>query len=208
MYKYAGLVAAHAEKTALVRQALGMAANVGVNAAKGLFHMGPTAGAGFTGRVANVAAKYGPAAMAIGGSVSAMGGRPNGPSVFGMPVPGMQRQNVQQPQGPSQTGFKLGSVVEKIAKIHLVKSGMDASTAINLGSYGAFGLGTALHHSHPRLATGLEAAGLAGLAGTSAHDAYTSRQAGGSGAPGIKDLLGLALMGSALYDRNKTPHSP
>jgi hypothetical protein len=208
MYKYAGLVAAHATKVGFVYAGAKLVANAGVNAAKGLFHAGPTAGAGVTGRLANVAGKWGPAALAVGGSVSNMGGRPNGPRVFGMGMPGMPRQDAQMAKGPSQAGFKLGSVVEEIAKLHLVKSALDASSAINLGSYGAFGLGTALHHSHPRLATGLEAAGLAGLAGTSAHDAYKSHQGGGSPAPGLKDLLGLALMGSALYDRSKTPHSP
>lgn len=73
--------------------------------------------------------------------------------------------------------------------------------AIDAGSYGAF-LGSKFVNpeTHPRLHTALDAAGLLGLAGTTAHSLATNP---GDRKPSVKDLAGLALMGSALYDRTR-----
>ena len=79
---------------------------------------------------------------------------------------------------------------------------MAPSDMVDAASYAAF-LGSQFvdPHAHPELHAALDAAGLLGLAGTTAYGMAKSRD---EYRPGMKDLVGLGLMGSALYDRVKS----
>ncbi len=167
---------------AVARGAGGALARGTGNFAKGLVGAGPMSGARFGGRAANWAGK----ATGVVAPVASAMGAGEGASFLGM-----GGKNVQA----SLTGSPvLDHVAVKVAR-------MGASDLIDAASYGSF-LGAKLvdPHTHPRLHTALDAAGLLGLGATTAHSLITNPA---DRAPSIKDLAGLALMGSALYDRSK-----
>lgn len=104
-------------------------------------------------------------------------------------------------KGPSVMGFPMGktsAILENAA--NRVKQ-LSPTDIADIASYGAFmGAKVVDPVEHPVLHTVLDAAGLAGLAGTTA---YGMTRDPHERMPGAKDLMGLALMGSALYDRAK-----
>lgn len=82
--------------------------------------------------------------------------------------------------------------------------GVDPTRLTDALSYGAFLAAQAVpHEKMPKLHTALEVAGLGGLLGSTGYRAATG---GDAWKPALKDGVGLALMGSALYDRLKNPH--
>lgn len=92
------------------------------------------------------------------------------------------------------------ATLDRLAKLAAFDH-MSPSDAIDAAAYAAF-LGSKFVDpaKDPRLHAALDAAGLLGLAGTTA---YGMAKSPGEYKPGVKDLAGLALMGSALYDRTK-----
>lgn len=104
-------------------------------------------------------------------------------------------------KGPSVMGFGLGktsAVLENAA--NRIKQ-LSPSDIADMASYGAFiGAKIADPEKHPILHNVLDAGGLIGLAGTTAYGMTRDKS---ERMPGAKDLMGLALMGSALYDRAK-----
>lgn len=114
--------------------------------------------------------------------------------------------SVKPPEPPPappgvRPGMKVGSLEARLLRLVRTKLAFGVQDAINVGSYGAMIGATLLPHKHP-WHTYLEGAGLVGLGGT------TLASMVGDPAerkPGLKDLAGLALFGSALYDRYKHP---
>lgn len=147
---------------------------------KGLLGFGATRGAGMGGKAMNVAGKATGVVAPLAASVA--GGAGSGASVLGFPL------------------GKTGSVA--LDRAAAKAAGFDASDAVDLASYGSF-IGAKLTdpHKYPRLHAALDAAGLVGLAGTTAHGMLRDRA---EFKPGAKDLVGLALMGSALVDRARS----
>lgn len=145
---------------------------------KGLLGAGALSGAGRAGKALNLAGK---ATSVIAPVAGAMGAG--------------QGANVMGFGGAPKTG---SCVLDRVA----VKAAqLGASDLADIASYGTF-IGAKLvdPHAHPRLHTALDAAGLIGLGATTAHSLATNPA---DRAPSAKDLVGLALMGSALYDRAK-----
>lgn len=163
------------------------------NFGKGMLFMGPTSGAGAGAKAMNYAGK----ATAIGGPIA------------GSLMP-QQSAKPGMAAGPFEMVNKVGSVkqaaiasaLEKYAGIsRREKQAFGLSDAADIASYSAFIGAKLTPHDHP-LHAALDAAGLIGLGATTAHGMLTSPPERG---PGAKDLLGLALMGSALYDRTTAP---
>lgn len=78
---------------------------------------------------------------------------------------------------------------------------MSPSDIVDAAAYAAFaGSKFVDPHEHPVLHTALDAGALAALAGTTGYGMLAGKD---DYKPGVKDLLGLGLMGSALYDRAK-----
>ena len=102
----------------------------------------------------------------------------------------------------SYTGsFLLDKVAEKVASSGALGHLGPAELA-DIAAYSAFIGGKLVDpHKHPQLHAALDAAGLLGLGATTA---YGLAKGTDSGAPAVKDLLGLGLMGSALYDRYRS----
>ena len=96
-------------------------------------------------------------------------------------------------------GMKMGALEERLARVVFSKIAFGVGDAVNVGSYGAMIGASLLPHEHPWHSI-LEGAGLVGLGGTT-----IAAMAGDPAErkPGLKDLAGLALFGSALYDRYK-----
>lgn len=109
-------------------------------------------------------------------------------------------------KGPSVMGMKVGSAADSavLKRAALQLGALGPSELADIASYGAF-IGAKLVDpvKHPVLHNVLDAGGLLGLAGTTA---YGMTQNKGERVPGAKDLLGLGLMGSALYDRATSGH--
>lgn len=79
---------------------------------------------------------------------------------------------------------------------------MSPSDLVDAAAYAAFaGSKFVDPHEHPVLHTALDAGALAALAGTTGYGMLTGKD---DYKPGMKDLVGLGLMGSALYDRAKS----
>lgn len=97
-------------------------------------------------------------------------------------------------------GTKTGSLlVDRFAKHALHMSPADIADA---AAYAAFaGSKFVDPHEHPLLHTALDAGALATLAGTTGYGLLAGKD---DYKPAAKDLVGLALMGSALYDRAKS----
>lgn len=164
----------------LARVGMGALRGAG-NFGKGMFMLGPTAKAGLGGKAMNMAGK----AYGIGAPVvDAMRSGQSGPSVMGMGLGGT----------PKTGSHLVDHFAMKLARL-------GASDLADIASYSAFiGSKVVDPHKHPKLHTALDAAGLLGLGATTAHSLATNRA---DRAPAAKDLVGLALMGSALYDRTK-----
>jgi hypothetical protein len=161
----------------LARMGGGLARGVG-NFGKGLFGFGPLASAGRVGKAINFAGKATGVVAPVVGAMSAN----QGASILGF-------------GGTPKTGsLALDRVAIKVARLGV-------GDIVDIASYGSF-IGSKLvdPKKHPRLHTALDAAGLLGLGATTAHSLITNPADRG---PAAKDLLGLALMGSALYDRAK-----
>jgi len=109
-------------------------------------------------------------------------------------------------KGPSVMGFKVGSAADSaiLKRAALQLGALGPSELADIASYGAF-IGAKLVDpvKHPVLHNVLDAGGLLGLAGTTA---YGMTQNKAERMPGAKDILGLGLMGSALYDRATSGH--
>jgi len=148
----------------------------GLNFGKGMLMMGPTAKAGLAGKAMNVAGKaYGVAAPVMG----AMSTGQNGATFMGM-------------GGPKTGSLALDMIATKVARL-------SPGDLADIASYGSFIGAKLVPHDNP-WHKALDAAGLIGLGATTAHSLATNPADRG---PSGKDLLGLALMGSALYDRHK-----
>jgi len=148
------------------------------NFGKGLFGAGALASAGRGGKALNMAGKATGVIAPVAGAMAAG----QGASVMGI-------------GGQPKTGsLVLDAVGLKVANL-------GASDLADIASYGSF-IGAKLvdPHTHPKLHAALDAAGLLGLGATTAHSLATNPADRG---PSAKDLAGLALMGSALYDRAK-----
>ena len=95
----------------------------------------------------------------------------------------------------------LDQFAEKVASSGAL-SHIGPSELADIAAYSAFIGGKLVNpHDHPRLHAALDAAGLLGLGATTA---YGLSKGTDSGVPAAKDLLGLGLMGSALYDRYRS----
>jgi hypothetical protein len=161
----------------LARMGGGLARGAG-NFGKGLLGMGALSSAGKAGKAMNMAGKATGVIAPVAGAMSAG----QGASFMGF-------------GGAPKTGsLALDRVAVKVARL-------GASDLVDIASYGSF-IGAKLTdpHTHPRLHAALDAAGLLGLGATTAHSLATNPA---DRAPSAKDLVGLALMGSALYDRAK-----
>lgn len=146
---------------------------------KGLFFAKPMAGAGAAGKAMNFAGKATSAGAPIAASMAAGS---NGPSVMGF-----------------GGGSKVGSLLLERAAVKVASWG--AGDVVDAASYGSFiGAKFVDPVKYPTLHTALDAAGLLGLTATTAHGLATTPAERG---PATKDLIGLGLMGSALYDRAK-----
>jgi len=164
------------DKMAGVLGALGKGA---LNVGKGMFGMGPTAKAGLAGKALNYGAQaYTTAAPVMSAMSTGKGGA-----------------SVNMPWKSAAVSPVLRSTYAKLA--HL-----GASDLADVASYGSF-IGAKLvdPHKHPKLHAALDAAGLLGLGATTAHSMFTNPADRG---PSAKDLTGLALMGSALFDRMRS----
>lgn len=94
-------------------------------------------------------------------------------------------------------GMKVGSVEERLLRVVLTKIAFGVPEAIDTASYAAMIGSKFVPHESP-WHTYLEGAGLLGLGGTTLASMV---QNPAERKPGMKDLAGLALFGSALYDR-------
>jgi hypothetical protein len=158
-----------------------------LNMARGAIGLGAREGAGLAGKTMAGLGAAGMAAMPIG---MAMSSGQNGPqfSVLGQDVLGGGR-TVTGSEEPSPL---LVNAARKLAEL-------SAADLADVASYGAFMGGKLVDPvKHPILHNALDAAGLVGLGATTAHSMLSNRA---ERKPGLKDLVGLALMGSALYDR-------
>lgn len=102
------------------------------------------------------------------------------------------------------TGEKIGSITGSPLLDAFAKQAFHMSPAdlIDAGAYGAFAASKFVDpHEHPLLHTALDAGALAALAGTTGYGMLAGKD---DYKPGMKDLVGLGLMGSALYDRAKS----
>lgn len=149
-----------------------------LNFGKGLLFADHTAGAGVGGKIMNGAGK----ALAVGGPIASSMGVSNASAGPSASVAGME--------------FKMGSVDTRLYQ--LAKTALTVGDAIDIASYGAM-IGSKLAPKTSPWHTGLEAAGLLGLAGTTGHSMLKDPS---EHKPGVKDLIGLALFASALRDRH------
>lgn len=159
----------------LARMGGGLARGAG-NFGKGMLGMGALSSAGKAGKAMNMAGKVTGVVAPVAGAM----GAGQGASFMGF-------------GGAPKTGsLALDRVAVKVARL-------GASDLADIASYGSF-IGAKLTDPHTRLHAALDAAGLLGLGATTAHSLATNPA---DRAPSAKDLVGLALMGSALYDRAK-----
>lgn len=148
------------------------------NFGKGVLGMGALSSAGKAGKAMNMAGKATGVVAPVAGAMSAG-------------------------QGASFMGFggqpKTGSLL--LDRLAMKIAQLSPSDLADIASYGSF-IGAKLTDpvKNPKLHAALDAAGLIGLGATTAHSMATSPADRGASA---KDMLGLALMGSALYDRAK-----
>lgn len=164
-----------------------MVGGAGLSAAKGLVGFGESAmGAKPLNWLANRGAQAYNTVSGLGGLVGGQGG---GFSINN-PLTG----------NPLIGGAKTGSLlVDRFAKHALHMSPADM---VDAAAYAAFaGSKFVDPHEHPLLHTALDAGALAALAGTTGYGMLSGKD---EYKPGAKDLIGLGLMGSALYDRAKT----
>lgn len=170
-----------------VRRARNTFGHVTWNALRGATGFGPSEGA--TPFAKGVS--YGSGAMVMGVPL-AMGllGRPEQPNSHG-------QQQMMAVTASDRSGEPLYRVKEAVSADQ-VRAGVD------LASYGALALPTALralsprtYEAHAGLMHALDAAGLAGLGATSLYGLATEKHKG----PDALDAGGLALMGAALHRR-------
>jgi hypothetical protein len=169
------------------KQALIAGANYGASSMGVPFQIGkgPAARAGqLAGQAKNMYDMAGNLTGAAGGSGGLLGGM----IPFG--------------KSGSVTGSALlDHLAEKVASSGAL-SHIGPSELADIAAYSAFIGGKLVNpHDHPRLHAALDAAGLLGLGATTA---YGLSKGTDSGVPAAKDLLGLGLMGSALYDRYRS----
>ena len=162
-----------------------MLAGGAANYATGTFGL-PQVGKGIVNTAVHTGAQLAPVVEGIGGSIV---GR-MGPSVTnpltGNPLFG----------GKTVTG---SHVFDRFAK-HAFH--MSPADLVDAAAYAAFaGSKFVDPHEHPVLHTALDAGALAALAGTTGYGMLAGKD---EYKPGVKDLIGLGLMGSALYDRAKS----
>ena len=158
----------------------------GLSAAKGMFGLGESS-VGF--KPLNWAANKGALAYGMfGGLAGLAGGSGGGPSITN-PLTGNNLLG-----GPKTGSLRLDSLAK--TAFHMSPADM-----VDAAAYAAFaGSKFVDPHEHPLLHTALDAGALAALAGTTGYGMVANRD---EYKPGLKDLVGLGLMGSALYDRTK-----
>lgn len=168
--------AATAKGGGVLRSGLSTAYNFG----KGMFFFDANPNASLGGKVANGAGK----AFAFGGPMLANAGLKDNASA-------------QASVGPWTIG---GPKTAALAlEERLCKRAMEVTDALDATAYAAFLASKFVPENH-WAHTGLDAAGLTLLGGTTAYDLARGRHRKAA----VKDLLGLALMGSALHDRHHT----
>ena len=151
-----------------------------LNFGKGMFFAGATQGAGIGGKALNFAGK---AMSTVGPIASTMGvGQRSAPSAS---VGGME------------VSASLDDRLFQLAHAKLSFEFNDPVQLAEAASYAAF-IGAKLAPKDSPWHAGLDAAGLVGLSGATAADMYRNPE---ERKPGAKDLIGLALMSSALHDR-------
>jgi len=191
---------AHAKTAGLI----GTAARGALSVGKGLVM--PFSGAGAKASLGQKALHAGASAYAIGApiadSVAPSAKPPATAHIAGRTFGSGQRDN--------SGGMKSAALDERLSRLVKVAlsigpfSLQHPKDLIDIGSYGAMIGSKLLPHDHP-WHTGLEAAGLIGLGSSVGADMLMDP---GERKPGAKDLAGLALFGSALYDRWKREHGP
>lgn len=173
-----GQASAHAP--GLLRRGASTAYNFG----KGMLFMDPSEGASVGGRAANMAGKgfsmLGPMAANAAPANEGPGSATIGPWTVGGPK-------------TAALAFERG-----FAK----RAGLSVTDGLDATAYAAF-LASKFVPEHHWAHTGLDAAGLAILGGTTAFDLARGHHRRAA----LKDLVGLALMGSALHDRHAAPHT-
>lgn len=169
---------------------IGSAARGAWNVGKGL--IAPFTGAAKGSGLGQKALHAGASAYAIGSPIaSTMAPAASPPATAN--IAGRSFGNGQRDNGT----VKTQSLNERLYKLAFgLQSPKDL---IDIGSYGAMIGSKLLPHDNP-WHTRLEAAGLLGLGGSVGYDMATDPH---ERKPGAKDLVGLALFGSALHDRWK-----
>jgi len=165
-----------------------MVGGAGLSAAKGMVGFGESAiGAKPLNWLANRGAQAYGTLSGLGGLV---GGGAEGTPTIRNPLTGNALIG-----GKTVTGSLL---VDRFAK-HAFH--MSPADMVDAAAYAAFaGSKFVDPHEHPLLHTALDAGALAALAGTTGYGMLAGKD---EYKPGLKDLVGLGLMGSALYDRAK-----
>lgn len=142
--------------------------------------------------------------LAAGAGRAAQAGRTTAQIAQGATTAKGIYDTVKPPEPPPpppgvKPGMKVGSLDARLAQLVRSKIAFGVGDAVNVGSYGAMIGASLLPHEHP-MHTLLEGAGLVGLGGTTLAGMLGDPA---ERKPGLKDLAGLALFGSALYDRYK-----
>lgn len=152
------------------------AGGLAVNGAKGYLGFGATQGATRAGRLVNKGATAASIGIPLAGSI--------GIGQAQAPVPGANE-------------YKAASLDARL--LRLTKLSFDATpkNLAEMAGYAAF-LGAKTLPEDSPWHWGLDVAGLAALGATTGVDMFTNPH---EFKPGVKDLVGLGLMGSALYDR-------
>jgi hypothetical protein len=163
-----------------------MVGGAGLSAAKGMVGFGESA---IGAKPLNWVANKGAQAYGTLSGLTGLAGGPGGDFTVNNPLTG----------NPLIGGAKTGShLVDSFAKRAFHMSPADM---VDAAAYAAFaGSKFVDPHEHPLLHTALDAGALAALAGTTGYGMLSNRD---EYKPGLKDLVGLGLMGSALYDRAK-----
>lgn len=169
------------EKTAfwpMVRAGASAIGKGAFNFGKGLLFADAAKGAGAVGKGMNMAGK---ATATLGPIAASMGTTTNaGPAAS---VAGME--------------FKAGSLDERLFKLAFAMTPVDMFDAANYLAFAGSKLIPKSNPWHHRLEYG-------GLTGLGLSTGYEMMRTPGERKPGIKDLIGLALMASAVHDRSQS----